>query len=364
MTSGNQVKGFSGILDRVQLLDLAQVASIGEKSVDLEIRSAMGCGLINIRSGQIGHCETGPICGEEALRQIFCWPGGYFEFKPEDNQIRQSIKKTWEQLLIESILHRLEADPNSTGAENSFSGQIQGMDLLELVELACLSKANRVLRVKAEGQGGAVFFNERGICHVEYGAKRGESAFSELALEKTGTFESVRPEGDEPVTIERPWDDLLVEAKRHRDENRAGEQGGGITSFLQQVQRMKVSGKIRLALAGNKEARMTLARDANRVVQLAVIKNPKLSELEVTLMASSKSTYEEVFRKIAANREWMRLPQVRAALVNNPKCPVRIATKLIETLGHQDLKRIAASTSVASATRANAKRLMSKKLDG
>jgi hypothetical protein len=361
MTSGNQIKGFSGILDRVRLIDLIQVASVGEKSADLEIHSAMGYGLINIRSGQIAHSETGPICGEEALRRIVSWPGGHFEFKPEDGEIPQSIKKTWEQLLIESIVNRLEADPDSTVAENSFSGQIQGMDLLELVALACLSKADRVLRVKSEGCGGALFLNERGIRHAEYGANRGESAFSEMALAETGIFESILPEGDEPVTIERPWDDLLVEARRHRDENPAGAQEGGVTNFPQQVQRMKVAGKIRLALTGNKEARMMLARDSNRIVQLAVMNNPKLSEFEVTLIVSSMSTDEEVLRRIAVSREWMRLRQVRAALVNNPKCPIRIANKLIETLGHQDWKRIAANRSVASAIRANAKRLLSKK---
>jgi hypothetical protein len=362
MTSANQIKGFSGIIDRVRLMDLVQVLSIVEKSADLEIYSALGSGLMNIRSGQICHCETGPICGEEALLEILSWPGGSFEFKPEDNEIPQSIKKTWEQLLIESILHLLEENPDSTDAKNSFSGQIEGMDLLELVELACLSKADRVLRVKAEGHRGAVFFNERGICHVEYGTSRDESAFSKMALAETGTFESVRPEGDEPVTIERPWDDLLVEAKRHRDENRTGAHGGDIASFLQQVQRMKVAQKVRLALVGNKETRMILARDGNKIVQLAVMNNPKLSDFEVTLIGSSKSTDEEVFRKIAASREWMRLRQIRAALVNNPKCPIPIAGKLIETLGIQDWKRIAASRSIASIIRASAKRLMSKKL--
>lgn len=361
MISGKQDKGFSGILDRVRLMDLVQVVSIGEKSVDLEIHSAVGGGLIKIRSGQIGHCEAGPISGEEALRQIFSWPGGYFEIKPEDDEIDQSIKKTWEQVLIESILYRLEKDPDSKDAENSFSGQIEGMDLLELVELACLSKAHRVLRIKAEGHEGAVFFDESGIRHAEYGANRGESAFSEMGLAETGAFESLRPEGDEPATIERPWEDLLVEAKRRRDENRAGAHGAGITNFLQHIQRMKVAAKIHMALSGNKEARMILARDSNRMVQLAVMNNPKLSESEIVIIASSKSTDEEVLRKIATGREWTRLHQVRSALVNNPKCPIPIASKLIETLGRQDWKRIVAGRSVPSVISAAAKRLMSKK---
>ena len=71
MISETQSKGFSGILDRVRLMDLVQVAFIGDMSADLEIHSAMGSGLINIRSGQICHCETGPTSGEEALLPDF-----------------------------------------------------------------------------------------------------------------------------------------------------------------------------------------------------------------------------------------------------------------------------------------------------
>ena len=101
---------------------------------------------------------------------------------------------------------------------------------------------------------------------------------------------------------------------------------------------MNAAEKIRLALMGNKESRTILARDSNRMVQLAVISNPKISESEVTLIAASRYTDEEVFRRIAASREWMRLHQVRLALVNNPRCPLPIAGKLIETLGLSGLE--------------------------
>lgn len=359
--SGKQAKGFSGIFDRVRLVDLVQVASIGQMSADLKIHSAIGNGLINIRSGQIGHCESGPLCGEEALRHVLSWPGGSFEFKPEQGETPQSIKKSWEQFLVESILLRIEANMDPTDAESGFSGQIESMDLLDLAEMACLSKTDRVLRVKVEGHDGAMFFNASGICHAEYNTKSGESAFREMALAKSGTFESACPQGDEPVTINRPWDDLLVETKEYRDENWASTPRVSITNLPQQIQRMKLTGKIRLALTGPKEARMILSRDSNKMVQIAVISNPKLSKFEVVLIASFTTTYEEVFRKIASSREWMQLHQVRAALVNNPKCPIPIASKLIETLGYQDWRRIAASRSVPSAIRAMAKRLMSKK---
>jgi hypothetical protein len=219
-----------------------------------------------------------------------------------------------------------------------------------------------VLRLKVEEHDATIVFNEEGICHAEYGEISGESALSEMVLAEEGTFESARPWGDEPVTIERPWDDVLAEARQRRDENRGGAPGRSILNFLQQIQRIKVAAKIHLALTGPKEARMILARDSNKMVQLAVIQNPRLSEFEVVLIASSRATDEEVFRKITASREWMRLHQIRAGLVNNPKCPVPIASKLIETLGRQDWKRIAANRSVPSVINAAAKRLLSKKM--
>jgi hypothetical protein len=361
MISGKQSKGFSGLLDRVRLMDLVQIASIGDMSVDLEVHSAMGSGMINIRSGHICHCEAGPAGGEEALLQIFSWPGGSFEFKLEQKETGQSIKKTWEQLLVESILHRLETDLESTGVETCFSGEISGMDLLDLVQLAWLSKIDRLLVVKVEDRSGMILLNEKGVFHAAYGTNMGESAFREMALAQRGTFESSQPEEDEPLTIERPLEDLLVETQRHRDGNGTEARGTSIQSFLQSIQRMNSADKIRQGLMGNKETRMLLARDSNRMVQLAVIGNPKISEFEVTLIAASRYTDEGVFRKIAASREWMRLHQVRVALVNNPRCPIPIASKLVETLGQHDWRRIAASRSVPSAIRAAAKRMISKK---
>ncbi len=361
MVSGKKNEGFSGMLGRVRLVDLAQVASLGDMSADLEIHSALGSGLINIRSGQICNSETGALAGEEALREILSWPSGSFEFKIEQTQIRQSIQKSWEQLLLESILHRIEVEPRSLGLESGFSGEIDGMDLLDLVQLACLSKVHRLLRVQTPEGSGIILLNERGIFHAECGSNKGESAFCEMALAKQGTFESSPLEEEEPVTIARPWEDVLVEAKKHRDENNWGGNNTGGLTFLQHLQRMKVAEKIRLALMGNKESRVLLSRDSNRMVQLAVVSNPKLTESEVTLLASSKNTNEEVLRRIGASREWMRLHQVRVALVNNPKCPIGVSSKVIETLGQQDWKRIATSKSVPSVISSIAKRLLHKK---
>jgi hypothetical protein len=123
---------------------------------------------------------------------------------------------------------------------------------------------------------------------------------------------------------------------------------------------MKVADKVRLALSGDKETRAVLMRDSNKMVQLAVAGNPRLTEGEVALMAASRYSEDEVLRRIAATREWMQFYQVRLALVTNPKCPIPISTKVLETLGHRDWKRLAGNKSVPSLVSQMATRLLNK----
>ncbi len=102
-------------------------------------------------------------------------------------------------------------------------------------------------------------------------------------------------------------------------------------------------------MKGDKEARAVLIRDPSKIIQHAIISNPRISEGEVTMLAASRSIDEEVLRKIAGNREWMKLYQVRLALATNPKTPVPIATRLVPTLMQKDLKPLAKSKTVPSA---------------
>jgi hypothetical protein len=117
-------------------------------------------------------------------------------------------------------------------------------------------------------------------------------------------------------------------------------------ALSQKLAKMKVTEKIRLALTGNKEARSSLIREANRMIQLAVIRNPKISEQEVQLIASSKNVDEEVLKQLAANTKWTRSYALRLAMVNNPKTPLPTALKFVTTLTHRDLAVVAKSKNI------------------
>jgi hypothetical protein len=125
---------------------------------------------------------------------------------------------------------------------------------------------------------------------------------------------------------------------------------------------MKMIEKMRLATTGDREVRNYLIRDPSRLIQLAVISNPRISDTEVTAIANSKSVDEEVLRRIANNREWMRMYQVRSALAKNPKTPLPIALKMVPTLQAQDLKVISRSKTVPIAIAQAAQRQVREKI--
>ncbi len=358
MEEACQADKFSGTFDRIQLIDLVQIACYCVMNADIELEESTGNGLVCIRAGQVIDSSFGSKSGEEALREILSRHNGSFLFRPQDKEVQQSIRKPWEQLLIEAIRYRMTSIPGS--ASNDFSGRIEEINLVDVIQLACLAKIDRLLRVETESTIGAILFREPGIVHAECGELTGENAFMEIMLAEKGRFESSGLQGDEPVTIESPWENLLIEAQRRWDEKQGADSQSDAMSMIQKLQHMKTSEKIRLAMAGNKEARTILARDGNKMVQLAVINNPKISEGEVNLIAASKYTDEEVFRRITLSREWMRLRQVRYTLAMNPKCPVAIAGKMVETLGTFEWKRLSASKSVPAIVAGIAKRMLSK----
>ncbi len=118
-------------------------------------------------------------------------------------------------------------------------------------------------------------------------------------------------------------------------------------SLFQKIQAMSLAERLDLARNASKEARTILLRDSNKLVQLAVISSPKITESEIIAIASNKQVSDEVLREIAANREWLRNYQIRLALVNNPKTPLSIALAQIPYLNQRDLSMLAKSRAVS-----------------
>jgi hypothetical protein len=129
-------------------------------------------------------------------------------------------------------------------------------------------------------------------------------------------------------------------------------------------EKMTVPMKIRMATTGNGYARAKAIRDPVRIVAMAAIKSPAVTEFEAKSYAGNQTLAEDVVRYIASRREWTKNIQVKKALCRNPKCPVNEVAKLIPFLHEKDLNSLARSKGVPSAVAAQARKLIATRKGG
>jgi hypothetical protein len=132
---------------------------------------------------------------------------------------------------------------------------------------------------------------------------------------------------------------------------------------LQKINRLDVKGRIQLALKGNKEERSLLIRDGTKVVALAVLEAPKLSDGEVEKFASQKNVLESVLRQIPLKRRFMKNYKVVRNLVSNPRTPLDLGLGLMKHLLSADLKNIGGNKEVSETVRKLALKMYKQKED-
>lgn len=132
-------------------------------------------------------------------------------------------------------------------------------------------------------------------------------------------------------------------------------------TLFKQTLHMPIPKKIELALKGNKEARGYLIQDANKTVQLAVVSSPKVTPEEAQTYARMRHLPEEVFRKMALNKNWMKQYIVIKTLAFNPKVPQGLAMGFLKRLIESDLKFLSKDKGVSEVVRREAKKILDAK---
>jgi CRISPR/Cas system-associated protein Csm6 len=74
------------------------------------------------------------------------------------------------------------------------------------------------------------------------------------------------------------------------------------------------------------------------------------------LLTRSRGIVDDVLMIIARNPKFMKSYQVKRNLVENPKCPIQLAVKLVLHLREADLRLIAKSKNISSAVQSQARR--------
>ena len=134
------------------------------------------------------------------------------------------------------------------------------------------------------------------------------------------------------------------------------------TSTLQSlITKMSVSQKVRLAMVGDANVRKLLIRDPKKLVALAVLRSPRVTEGEITNFAANKTLSEELLTTICRNRNWVKDYATRKALVFNPKTPLAFSMTFLRQLSPKDLKDASGSRDVNQTIARTAKRMISER---
>jgi hypothetical protein len=140
------------------------------------------------------------------------------------------------------------------------------------------------------------------------------------------------------------------------EEKAAQEQG-----TLEKLAAMNPAQRLARAMKGTREERAILIRDPNKIVAVAVLSSPKLSEAEVEAIAKMANVSDEILRIIGNTRAWVKSYRVVSALTRNPKTPPAIAMNLLSRLQEKDVKLLVSDRNVPDSLRMAARRKLGPK---
>jgi hypothetical protein len=160
------------------------------------------------------------------------------------------------------------------------------------------------------------------------------------------------PDSDEGVEVAQSAKPGATEGEPERE----------LTVF-QLVQRMNVAQKVKFAFRADKEGRTLLLKDTSRLVVLAVLNSPKITEQEIEAVAKSRNVSDDILRAVARKKEWMGNYAIKFGLTGNPKTPLAIAMSQLPLLKTRDLGFLGKDRGVAEAIRNAAQRLVRQRME-
>ncbi|MHC1696491.1 MAG: hypothetical protein AB9919_00115 [Geobacteraceae bacterium] len=250
---------------------------------------------------------------------------------------------------IPLVLHFLSRDPDPEIRSAAVTG-LHGLSeqlLLEICADQSVHPSILLLLAKLHGK------NPKVAEKISLNPAADEQILSHLAdctlLTSEDTSTSTDPEGGDD------------EGEENFAEELEGDVEEVFKSTYQLAMDMGVSEKIKMALTGDKEWRMLLVKDKNKLVSGSVIKNPRITEGEVLIITKCQLNNDDILREICNNKDWTKNYQIRKSLVENSKAPIQCTLRFLSGLTIKDLGLLAKSKNVSSVISTQARRLLMNK---
>jgi hypothetical protein len=195
-----------------------------------------------------------------------------------------------------------------------------------------------------------------------------DKPFQPLGLAHEGTDGETSGEPESPAPEAAGHEAKKAEAQKpaaavHTKKPAHAVHGEKRDSTLQKIAKLDIKGRIALAVRGSKEERSILIRDGTKLVALAVLESPKVTDGEVENFAQQKNVLESVLRAIPMKRRFAKNYNVVRNLVFNPRTPLDLSLGLMKNLLVHDLKNLSGNKEVAETIRKLALRMFKQKME-
>ncbi len=184
------------------------------------------------------------------------------------------------------------------------------------------------------------FFAVRGITPADASAGGGDAPLVEA--EPGVVADGLQPAEDEADPVDA--DDAAGEQQR--------------TATVQRLSLMTVTERVKAAMRGSREERAILIRDPNKLVAIAVLSSPKLTEQEVEGIARMPSVSEDVLRVVGTTRAWVKNYAIIHGLCRNPKTPVALSLNFVKHLLERDVRSLTTDRNIPEPLKIAARKIV------
>jgi CheY-like chemotaxis protein len=116
--------------------------------------------------------------------------------------------------IVFNMLHELVSWEGREG----FSGALHQVGLQEVIQMECIGRRSSILEVRNQQMLGEIYIETGVIIHATFGTFVGGKAFNQLLSLSRGEFRMKPFEKPPQRTVDAPWEFMLMEAARCRDE--------------------------------------------------------------------------------------------------------------------------------------------------
>jgi len=295
-----------------------------------------------------------PLSGRDLLVALF------FLCRNHDDEVRKAAVRTLRQTPSAVFVAVIEEDP-------ALPPQL--LDLLARARFAELDLMSGLVTHPATAVKTLLFLAEKGGAELLEHLARQQRLLQETpGLTEALLANSVAPgllrilqdvENEPEENRSVAEDAALPEESEAEDVDEAeGREQAELQSYAEEAERegmskyqiameLKVSEKIKMGLTGDKEWRSLMIKESNKLIQGAVMKNPRITDGEVLMVVKNKTCSDEIIRAVLLNKEWLKNYEIKKALVVHPKTPPPKAMRFVSFLTMRDIKDLAKSRQVS-----------------